>query len=405
MAVGLGCSLDYRSIAGIRLAAVKSKIRYPDQLDLVLIELAEHANVAGVYTQNAFCAAPVALAKAHTQKFCPRYFLINTGNANAGTGETGKVNALRCCQAIAELAGVSAQEVLPFSTGVIGEQLPVGKILAATPRLFINLSKSSWVEAAEGILTTDTRPKLVSVQLEIDGKQVSITGIAKGSGMIKPNMATMLGFIFTDADIESIVLDELLCDAVGKSFNRITVDGDTSTNDCCMLVATGKSGVSINKLRTHDYGKFKAALESLFVTLATELIKDAEGASKFITITVASGASSLECREVAYCIAESPLVKTALFAEDPNWGRILAAVGRSGLENLDLQSITIDLGSVRIVSGGGVDPSYLEALGQVAMQKEEIIISVNLNRGSFSESVWTSDFSHEYISINSDYRT
>ena len=405
MAVGLGCSLDYRSIAGIRLAAVKSKIRYPDQLDLVLIELAEHANVAGVYTQNAFCAAPVALAKAHTQKFCPRYFLINTGNANAGTGETGKVNALRCCQAIAELAGVSAQEVLPFSTGVIGEQLPVGKILAATPRLFINLSKSSWVEAAEGILTTDTRPKLVSVQLEIDGKQVSITGIAKGSGMIKPNMATMLGFIFTDADIESIVLDELLCDAVGKSFNRITVDGDTSTNDCCMLVATGKSGVSINKLRTHDYGKFKAALESLFVTLATELIKDAEGASKFITITVASGASSLECREVAYCIAESPLVKTALFAEDPNWGRILAAVGRSGLENLDLQSITIDLGSVRIVSGGGVDPSYLEALGQVAMQKEEIVISVNLNRGSFSESVWTSDFSHEYISINSDYRT
>lgn len=405
MAVGLGCSLDYRSIAGIRLAAVKSKIRYPDQLDLVLIELAEHANVAGVYTQNAFCAAPVALAKAHTQKFCPRYFLINTGNANAGTGETGKVNALRCCQAIAELAGVSAQEVLPFSTGVIGEQLPVEKILAATPRLFIDLSKSSWVEAAEGILTTDTRPKLVSVQLEIDGKQVSITGIAKGSGMIKPNMATMLGFIFTDADIESIVLDELLCDAVGKSFNRITVDGDTSTNDCCMLVATGKSGVSINKLRTHDYGKFKAALESLFVTLATELIKDAEGASKFITITVASGASSLECREVAYCIAESPLVKTALFAEDPNWGRILAAVGRSGLENLDLQSITIDLGSVRIVSGGGVDPSYLEALGQVAMQKEEIIISVNLNRGSFSESVWTSDFSHEYISINSDYRT
>jgi len=405
VAVGLGCSVDYRPIAGIRLAAVKSKIRYPDQLDLVLIELAEHANVAGVYTQNAFCAAPVALAKVHAQKFCPRYFLINTGNANAGTGETGNVNALRCCEAIAQLAGVSAQEVLPFSTGVIGEQLPVEKILAATPGAFISLSESSWVEAAEGILTTDTRPKLVSVQLEIDSKQVSITGIAKGSGMIKPNMATMLGFIFTDADIEPTVLDELLCDAVGKSFNRITVDGDTSTNDCCMLVATGKSGVSINKLSTHDYGQFKAALESLFVTLATELIKDAEGASKFITITVASGASSLECRRVAYSIAESPLVKTALFGEDPNWGRILAAVGRSGLENLDLQSITIDLGSVRIVSGGGVDPSYLEELGQVAMQKEEIIISVNLNRGSFSECVWTSDLSHEYISINSDYRT
>ena len=405
MSVGLGCSLDYNSIAGIRLAAVKSKIKYPDQLDLVLIELSEHANVAGVYTQNAFCAAPVALAKAHAQKFCPRYFLINTGNANAGTGETGNVNALRCCQAIAELAGVSAQEVLPFSTGVIGEQLPVEKILAATPRVFISLSESSWVEAAEGILTTDTRPKLVSVQLEIDGKKVSITGIAKGSGMIKPNMATMLGFIFTDADIESAVLDELLCDAVAKSFNRITVDGDTSSNDCCMLVATGKSGVSINKLSAHDYGQFKAALESLFVTLATELIKDAEGASKFITITVASGASSLECRRVAYSIAESPLVKTAMFGKDPNWGRILAAVGRSGLENLDLQSITIDLGSVRIVSGGGVDPSYLEELGQVAMQKEEIIISVSLNRGTFSESVWTSDLSHEYISINSDYRT
>lgn len=405
MAVGLGRSLDYKLIAGIRLAAVKSKIRYPDKLDLVLIELTENASVSGVYTQNTFCAAPVALAKAHTQNSIPRYFLINTGNANAGTGESGKVSALRCCQKIADLAGVSAQEVLPFSTGVIGEHLPVEKILAAAPTVFADLSESSWVEAAEGILTTDTRPKLVSVQLEIGGKQVSITGIAKGSGMIKPNMATMLSFIFTDADIESTVLDEFLHDAVEKSFNRITVDGDTSTNDCCMLVATGKSDVSINKLSTHDYCQFKAALESLFITLATELIKDAEGASKFITITVASGASSLECRRVAYSIAESPLVKTALFAEDPNWGRILAAVGRSGLENLDLQSITIDLGSVRIVSGGGVDPSYLEEMGQVAMQKDEIIISVSLNRGNFSESVWTSDLSHEYISINSDYRT
>ena len=405
MAVGAGCSGEFLPVAGIRLAAVKSEIRYQDRLDLVLIELAENASVAGVYTQNAFCAAPVSVAKAHLLNSFPRYFLINTGNANAGTGEAGKVNALRCCQAIADLADVSVQQVLPFSTGVIGEQLPVEKIVVAAPLAYTSLSETSWKEAAEGILTTDTRRKLLSAQVEIDGKQITITGMAKGSGMIKPNMATMLGFVFTDADIEAELLDELLRAAVAKSFNRITVDGDTSTNDSCMLVATGKADVSIGELNVDQRRQFQAALESLFTSLAIELIKDAEGASKFITVTVANGANLDECQQVAYCIAESPLVKTALFAADPNWGRILAAVGRAGIENLDLDSITIDLGSARIVSAGGVDPDYSEELGQAAMDQDEIEIIVNLNRGSHTETVWTSDLSHDYVSINADYRS
>jgi glutamate N-acetyltransferase / amino-acid N-acetyltransferase len=405
MAVGSGCSGEFFPVAGIRLAAVKSEIRYQDRLDLVLIELAENASVAGVYTQNAFCAAPVSVTKAHTQNSFPRYFLINTGNANAGTGEVGKVNALRCCQAIADLAGASVQQVLPFSTGVIGEELPVEKILVAAPDAYTSLSETSWAEAAEGILTTDTRPKLLSTQVEVSGKKITITGIAKGSGMIKPNMATMLSFVFTDADVEAELLDELLRGAVAKSFNRITVDGDTSTNDCCMLVATGKADVSIGELGADARGQFVEALESLFTSLATELIKDAEGASKFLTVTVAGGASLMECQQIAYCIAESPLVKTAMFAADPNWGRILAAVGRSGIDNLDLESITIDLGSVRIVSDGGVDPGYSEELGQAVMDQEEIVIFVNLNRGNCTESVWTSDLSHDYVSINADYRT
>ena len=405
MAVGPGSNEEFHPVAGIRLAAAKSEIRYPNSLDLVLIELAENSSVAGVYTQNSFCAAPVMVAKAHSQNASPRFFLINTGNANAGTGESGKQHTLRCCKSIADLGDVSLQQVLPFSTGVIGEELPVEKILAVAPDLYQELAKNNWPDAAWGILTTDTRPKLTSVQLEVEGKTIAITGIAKGSGMIKPNMATMLGFIFTDADIDAELLDQLLRNALNKSFNRITIDGDTSTNDCCMLVATGKADVSVGELDPAGLEKFVNALESVFIDLAKELIKDGEGASKFVTVNVTQGASDNECLRVAYAIAESPLVKTALFASDPNWGRILAAVGRAGIEDLDLNAVTIDIGDVRIVSTGSIDSNYTEAKGQAIMDLDEIEITVSLQRGSYSESVWTSDLSHDYVSINADYRT
>ena len=405
MAVGPGSNEEFHPVAGIRLAAVKSEIRYLGRLDLVLIELAENSSVAGVYTQNSFCAAPVTVAKAHSQNASPRFFLINTGNANAGTGESGKQHALRCCQSISDLGDVSVQQVLPFSTGVIGEELPVEKILAVASDLYQELAKNNWLVAARGILTTDTRPKLTSVQLEVEGKTVAITGIAKGSGMIKPNMATMLGFVFTDAEIDIELLDQFLRNALNKSFNRITIDGDTSTNDCCMLVATGKADISVSELDPIGLEKFVNALESVFINLARELIKDGEGASKFVTVNVTQGASDNECLRVAYAIAESPLVKTALFASDPNWGRILAAVGRAGIEGLDLNAVTIDIGDVRIVSAGSVDSNYTEAKGQAIMALDEIEITVSLQRGSSSESVWTSDLSHDYVSINAGYRT
>ena len=405
MAVGPGCSGDFIPVAGVKLAAAKSEIRYPDRLDLVLIELAENSSVAGVYTQNAFCAAPVSVTVAHAQNAYPRYFLINTGNANAGTGEAGKLNALRCCQAVADLGGVAVQQVLPFSTGVIGEELPVEKIVVAVPDMFTSLDPGNWAEAARGILTTDTRHNLISTQLEINGDQITITGIAKASGMIKPNMATMLAFIFTDADIEADLLDQLLRQANNKSLNRITVDGDTSTNDCCMLVATGKANVSIAELDSESRGNFTEALEGVFVELAKQLVKDGEGASKFVSVRVESGKSSEECLQLAYGIAESPLVKTALFASDPNWGRILAVVGRVGLEDLDLEAVTIDIGDMRIVSNGSVDPGYREELGQAQMDADEILIRVCLHRGECEETVWTSDLSHDYVSINADYRS
>jgi len=413
MAVGKINSETIHDVAGVRLAAVKSQIRYPDRLDLVLIELPREATTAGVFTQNAFCAAPVNIARQHLGKARSRYFLINTGNANAGTGEAGAVAALRCCQAVANIAEVDLHQVLPFSTGVIGEELPVDKILIGVPGVFTDLDSSSWTAAAQGIMTTDTRPKMESTQVNINGSEVTITGIAKGSGMIKPNMATLLAFIFTDAKIEAPVLNALLRSATQRSFNRITVDGDTSTNDCCMLVATGSSEVAIEsqegegKNDDNNSGTiaFAKALNEIFQKLATGLIRDAEGASKFITINVSGGATAAECLQVAYTVAESPLVKTAFFASDPNWGRILAAVGRAGISDLDLNAITIALGDTRIVSNGGVDADYNEAKGQAEMDEAEITVEINLARGENRETVWTSDLSHDYVRINSDYRS
>lgn len=405
MAVGDGKLGEVHSVAGIRLAAIESNIRYENRLDLVLIEIPEQANVAGVFTQNAFCAAPVSICKQHLSKASSRYFLINTGNANAGTGKAGEIAAISCCQAVAEKGQVSLEQVLPFSTGVIGEKLPSNKIIDAIPRAQEDLSDSNWLRAAEGILTTDTRPKLASVQVELAGTTVNITGIAKGSGMIKPNMATMLAFIFTDAQIDSATLSDFLSEAVQHSFNRITVDGDTSTNDSCMLVATGKRAVKIEDTDSDVSIAFADALNRVFLDLATALIKDAEGATKFITIKVSQGASMEECLRVAYTVAESPLVKTAFFASDPNWGRILAAVGRAGIENLDIEAIKISLGDALLVSKGAVDTNYTESMGQTEMDKDEIFVEINLARGEESTSVFTSDLSHDYVRINADYRS
>lgn len=405
MAVGSDKIGDIHPVSGIRLAAVEANIRYADRLDLVLIEIAAQSTVAGVFTQNAFCAAPVKVAKQHLQNTNSRYFLINTGNANAGTGNRGEQAARRCCQAVADIGNTKLEQVLPFSTGVIGENLPSEKILSALPDVYKKLSASSWREAALGILTTDTRPKIASLQLTLGEQKLNITGIAKGSGMIKPNLATMLGFIFTDAEIDQQMLLSLLQGAADGSFNRLTVDGDTSTNDACMLVATGTSKVKIQHTDSPNYTSFQQGLYRVFRELATGMIKDAEGATKFITINVIQGATQQECLQVAYAVAESPLVKTACFAADPNWGRILAAVGRAGVKDLDVEAVSIFLGDTCLVDRGSLDASYVEAQGQAEMDKDEIIVVIKLARGEYSETVWTSDLSHEYVRINAEYRT
>jgi len=405
MAVGPERKVSVTPIEGVRLAAIASEIRYSNRLDLVLIEIAEDSTTAGVFTQNAFCAAPVRLAKQRVKASTSRYFLINTGNANAGTGPEGELAAEACCDGLAEISRTSSQQILPFSTGVIGEQLPTDKILVALPALYEALSADAWQSAAQGILTTDTRAKLASASFTANGSQVNISGFAKGSGMIRPNMATMLAYVFTDAQIEKALLEKFLKIAVKNSFNRITVDGDTSTNDCCMLVATGKGAVVITDTVSEAATQFQSELNAVFEQLATDLIRDAEGASKFITIEVNEGASAQECLAVAYTVAESPLVKTAFYAADPNWGRILAAIGRAGLVDLDIEFVTVELGDTLIASKGAVDAAYNESAGQAEMDKDEIRVRINLGRGKSSERVWTSDLSNDYVRINADYRS
>lgn len=405
MAVGPERKVSIAPIEGIRLAAVESNIRYASRLDLVLIEIATGSTTAGVFTQNAFCAAPVRIAKQRLESSTSRYFLINTGNANAGTGPEGELAAMAYCDGLAELTGASSQQILPFSTGVIGEQLPYEKILVALPELYGALSADAWRSAAQGIMTTDTRPKLASASFTSKGSQANISGFAKGSGMIRPNMATMLAYVFTDAKIEKALLEKFLNIAVKNSFNRITVDGDTSTNDCCMLVATNKGSLEITDTDSEAATHFQSELNAVFEQLATDLIRDAEGASKFITIEVSEGASEEECLAVAYTVAESPLVKTAFFASDPNWGRILAAIGRAGLSDLDIESVTVSLGDTLLVSNGAVDAAYSESAGQAEMDKDEIRVQINLGRGKARARVWTSDLSSEYVRINADYRS
>jgi glutamate N-acetyltransferase/amino-acid N-acetyltransferase len=405
MAVGSGDYGTLHPVGGVRMAAVPAGIKKPGQLDVVLFELAPGSATAGVFTRNAFCAAPVSLCREHLALAQPRYLLINTGNANAGTGEPGMQAALQCCSALATAAHVGVAQVLPYSTGVIGELLPAAKITAVLPAALQALSDNAWAEVARGIMTTDTRPKACSRQVTLGGKTVTITGISKGAGMIKPNMATMLGYIFTDAGLSLQDTQAAVKAAADKSFNRITIDGDTSTNDCCMLVATGKSGVAISDLDAAGQKLFHDTLTAVFVALATAIVRDGEGATKFVTITVEGGATTQECLQVGYAIGESPLVKTALFASDPNWGRILAAVGRAGLHQLQLEQVEIWVDQVCIVSAGARAATYTEAAGQSVFSKDEFTITVRLGRGSCAETLWTCDFSHDYVTINAEYRT
>ena len=391
-------------IPGIKLSALASGIRYKDRLDLVLIEIPEEATLAGVFTRNAFCAAPVKIAREHLADADIRYFLINTGNANAGTGAEGEKMALRCCQWLAEAAGVRATQVLPFSTGVIGQALPADKIHAAIPELYAALSPDNWMPAATGIMTTDTHPKFRTRLLKLAGQDFRISGIAKGAGMIKPNMATMLAFVFSDIRVEVATLERQLEDVVSQSFNRITVDGDTSTNDACMLVASGKD-IVFEELQAADKELYLTAVRELFQELAMDLIRDAEGGTKFITVKVTGGRNRQECLAVAYALAESPLVKTALFASDPNWGRILAAVGRAEVEHLDVSGVSIRLGKLSLIENGELSASYSERQGKQQVDKTDIEISVELSRGNHAETVWTSDLSHDYVRINAEYRT
>ncbi len=405
MAVGEDCFPIMHPVPGFRLGTASAGIKKPGREDLVLMAIAPGGRAAGVFTQNAFCAAPGQLAKAHLAGTATRYLVTNTGNANAGTGKSGRINAARVCEKVAELGDVEPTAVLPFSTGVIGEPLPVEKILAALPYAIDALSEDGWTSAAKSILTTDTRPKGASVQLTLAGQSITITGIAKGAGMIKPNMATMLAYVATDAQISATRLQTLVSTAAECSFNRITVDGDTSTNDAAMLVATGASNLDIDRLSAEEQTRFELAVIEVFISLAQQVIRDGEGATKFVTVRVTGGGDSAECLAVAYTVAESPLVKTALFASDPNWGRILAAIGRAGIADLNVDAIQVYLDDVLIAEDGGRAASYTEQLGQSVMSQEEITIEIRLNRGEARETVWTTDFSHEYVTINAEYRT
>lgn len=405
MAVGLGPLPTLHPVPGFELGIASAGIKRPGRKDVVVMRCAEGSSVAGVFTLNAFCAAPVILAKQRVQGTV-RYLLTNTGNANAGTGAPGLEAAQRTCAKLAELAGVPAESVLPFSTGVIGEPLPVEKIEGALQAALDNLSENNWAEAATGIMTTDTLPKGASRQFQHDGVTVTVTGISKGAGMIRPNMATMLGYIATDAKVAPGVLKDLMLDGANKSFNRITIDGDTSTNDCCMLIATGQADLpEVTQASGALFEALKKAVFEVCMEIAQAIVRDGEGATKFVTVQVNGGGNHQECLDVGYAVAHSPLIKTALFASDPNWGRILAAVGRAGVPALDVSLIDVYLDEVCIASQGGRSPSYTEDQGARVMAQEEITIRIDLGRGQCSETIWTTDLSHEYVKINAEYRT
>ncbi|MFK7731714.1 MAG: bifunctional glutamate N-acetyltransferase/amino-acid acetyltransferase ArgJ [Pseudomonadales bacterium] len=403
-----------RAVDGCRLAATAAGIKKPasdgsKRADLVLIEARAYSSIAATFTQNRFAAAPVLIAKRHmpvSNVEQPKYLLINSGNANAGTGAPGLASALSCCEMLAEDAGVDASSVLPFSTGVIGEPLDAGLIGTAIPELLATLEDTNWSAAAHGIMTTDTVAKLYSAEFELFGQRHSITGISKGAGMICPNMATMLCFIATDVSIDQALLAKLLAGAVEQSFNRITVDGDTSTNDACVVLATGDmNGARIESDSQAEFDAFGQQLNLACIDLARQIIADAEGASKLVTISVEQGASRADCLQVAYTIAHSPLVKTALFAADPNWGRLLAAIGRAPVEQLNVDRVSLYIGDVLVAERGAVAEGYCEQSAASIMQGAEYCIRVLLDSGDCADQVWTCDLSHEYVSINADYRS
>lgn len=392
-------------VPGVRLAAVEAGIKKANRRDLVVLALSEGSRTAGVFTLNRFCAAPVQVAKEHLAARAPRFLLINTGYANAGTGEEGMRRCLATCALLAEQAGCAPEEVLPYSTGVIGELFSLPPFERGLPMALEALDEHGWGRAAEGIMTTDTRPKLTSRRVRLGEHEITVTGMAKGAGMIKPNMATMLGFIATDANIAQPLLERWTRELADRSFNRITIDGDTSTNDACMLIATGQTGPEISDGHDADARMLFQTLEQVFVELAQGIVRDGEGATKFVAVDVAGAASNDDARIVAETVAHSPLVKTALFASDPNWGRILAAVGRAPIAALDVGQVNIWLDAVQIVANGGVAPDYTEARGAAVMARADINIRIDLGSGEGACCVWTCDFSYDYVKINAEYRT
>lgn len=394
-------------VKGVSLGIAEAHIKKPNRKDLLLITVNEGAHVAGVFTQNRFCAAPVLVAREHLHSKLPvKALVVNTGNANAGTGEEGLARTKRTCAELAKLLDCEADQILPFSTGVIMEPLPIDRVVAGLPACVADLREDNWFNAAQAIMTTDILPKAISKQIQLNGTVVTITGIAKGSGMIHPNMATMLGYIATDAMVRSDLLETMLHHAVKRSFNRITVDGDTSTNDSLILIASGAAEmVEITDPGSHEFIALQAAVTDVATFLAQAIVRDGEGATKFMTINIESGHNEAECAKVAYAIAHSPLVKTAFFASDPNLGRILAAIGYAGIADLDVNRIALYLGDVLVVENGGRAVSYQEADGQRIMKQDEITIRVVLNRGSAETTVWTCDFSYDYVKINAEYRS
>jgi glutamate N-acetyltransferase/amino-acid N-acetyltransferase len=401
---------DLKPVAGIELGYAEAGIRKQNRKDLLVMHLAPTATVAGVFTKNRFCAAPVQLCKAHVEAVrvsgSPiRALVINTGNANAGTGEAGLAAANATCTALAALLGCEAGQILPFSTGVILEPLPVDRVIAGLPQALANCKTDNWLNAAEAIMTTDTQPKAASRSVTINGKTITLTGISKGAGMIRPNMATMLGYLATDAAVAQPVLDHLVKKTADKSFNCITIDGDTSTNDSFILIATGTADVAVSAIDTPEYALLEEAVIGLSQQLAQMIVRDGEGATKFITIKVEEGATVEECRKIAYSIGHSPLVKTAFFASDPNLGRILAAIGYAGVDDLDVTRLDLYLDDVLVAKNGGRNPDYQEQDGQRVMKQSEITVRVTLARGAAAATIWTCDLSHEYVTINADYRS
>ena len=398
---------DLLPVAGVEIGIAMAGVRKANRRDLTVVTLCEGASVAGVFTSNRFCAAPVQLCRKHlAANVGIRAILINTGNANAGTGEDGLVRAFSTCVALAQKLEIAPEQVLPFSTGVIMETLPNDRIAAGLPAALADLKAAHWAEAAEAIMTTDTLPKAASRQVQIGGKTVTVTGISKGAGMIRPNMATMLGFVATDAVVAPQLMQTLVRDAADHSFNRITIDGDTSTNDSFVLIATHRAGhAPITRIESTEGALLRVAIIDVAQQLAQAIVRDGEGATKFITVRVDGGRSQDECRQVAYAIAHSPLVKTAFFASDPNLGRILAAVGYAGIADLDQTTIDLFLDDVHVAKNGGRHPQYREEDGQRVMKQSEITVRVDLHRGQADATVWTCDLSYDYVKINADYRS